>query len=120
MADGINLFWRVRSWIDISGLPPERQARVLPFIRDWVAAGSRASTHELFQGFSQIGALRDAAVAACQPFDFVLSPVAPIASYPAEQAGWPAGAWGAEKVGSAEVAAGTCDASALGVDVPKW
>jgi Asp-tRNA(Asn)/Glu-tRNA(Gln) amidotransferase A subunit family amidase len=86
MADGINLFWRVRSWIDISALPAQRQQKVLPFIRDWVAAGERATAKQLFHGFSQIGALRDAAVAACQPYDFVLSPVAPIASYPAEQA----------------------------------
>lgn len=86
MADGINLFWRVRSWLDISALPAERQQRVLPFIRQWVEAGSRASTAELFRGFSQIAALRDAAVAACQPFDFVLSPVAPVARFPAEDA----------------------------------
>ena len=39
MADGIDLFWRVRSWLDISALPPERRAKVLPFIRDWAAAG---------------------------------------------------------------------------------
>ena len=86
MADGIDLFWRVRSWLDISVLPRARQERVLPFIRQWVEAGARASTAELFRGFSQIAALRDAAVAACQPFDFVLSPVAPLASFPAEHA----------------------------------
>jgi Asp-tRNA(Asn)/Glu-tRNA(Gln) amidotransferase A subunit family amidase len=33
-----------------------------------------------------MAALRDAAVAACQPFDFVLSPVNPVASYPADWA----------------------------------
>ncbi len=77
MADGINLFWRMRSWLDISALPAERQARVLPFIRDWVAAAAGFSAAQMFHGFSQFAALRDAAVAATQPFDFVLSPVAP-------------------------------------------
>ncbi len=86
MADGINLFWRVRSWVDISGLPPARRDKVLPYIREWAAIGERTGTAELFQGFSQIAALRDAAVAACQPFDFVLSPVAPVSTYPAEWA----------------------------------
>jgi Asp-tRNA(Asn)/Glu-tRNA(Gln) amidotransferase A subunit family amidase len=86
MAEGIDLFWRVRSWVDISALPEVRQQRVLPFIRAWIEAGSRASARDLFHGFSQIGALRDAAVAACQPFDFVLSPVAPLASFPADWA----------------------------------
>lgn len=86
MAEGIDRFWRVRSWLDISALPPERAARVLPFIRDWVAPGAEVSAAALFAGFSQIAALRDATVAATQPFDFVLSPVSPVPSFPAEWA----------------------------------
>ncbi|MCZ2292218.1 MAG: amidase [Burkholderiales bacterium] len=86
MAEGIDRFWRVRSWIDISALPRERAARVLPFIRDWVAPGASIGAAELFAGFSQIAALRDATVAATQRFDFVLSPVSPVPSFPAEWA----------------------------------
>jgi len=86
MADGLDRFWRMRSYLDMSALPPERQARVLPYIRDWVATGASLSAAEVFQGYSQMAALRDAAVAACQPFDFVLSPVNPVASYPADWA----------------------------------
>lgn len=86
MADGINLFWRLRSWLDISALPSERRAKVLPFIRDWAAAGEACTAAQLFQGYSQFAALRDAAVSACQPFDFVISPVAPVSAFPAEWA----------------------------------
>jgi len=86
MADGINLFWRVRSWVDIAALPAERRAKVLPYIREWAAIGERTTTAELFHGFSQIGALREAAVAACQPYDFVISPVAPVVTYAADWA----------------------------------
>jgi Asp-tRNA(Asn)/Glu-tRNA(Gln) amidotransferase A subunit family amidase len=86
MAEGIDRFWRVRSYTDISALPAERQALVLPFIRDWVAGGAKVSAADLFHGFSQIGALREAAVAATQAFDFVLSPTAPVPAFPAEQA----------------------------------
>jgi aspartyl-tRNA(Asn)/glutamyl-tRNA(Gln) amidotransferase subunit A len=86
MADGINLFWRMRSWLDISALPPPRQALVLPYIRAWVAAGAGCSAAELFHGYSQFAALRDAAVAACHPFDFVISPVAPVSAFAAEDA----------------------------------
>jgi Asp-tRNA(Asn)/Glu-tRNA(Gln) amidotransferase A subunit family amidase len=86
MADGINLFWRMRSWLDLSALPAARQARVLPYIREWVAAGAACSAAQLFHGHNQFAALRDAAVAACQPFDFVLSPVAPVSAYAAEDA----------------------------------
>jgi len=87
VALGIDLFWRVRSWLDISALPPERREKVLPYIREWVAPGEHASAAELFRAFSQIAVLRDAAVAACQPFDFVLSPVSPVPTYAAEWAG---------------------------------
>jgi Asp-tRNA(Asn)/Glu-tRNA(Gln) amidotransferase A subunit family amidase len=86
MADGINLFWRMRSWLDISALPAERQAQVLPYIRDWVAAAAGFSAAQLFHGYSQMAALRDAAVAACRPYDFVLSPVSPVPAFAAEAA----------------------------------
>lgn len=86
MADGLDRFWRMRSYLDMSALPPERQARVLPYIRQWVATGATLTATEVFHGHSQMAALREAAVAACQPFDFVLSPVNPVSSYPAEWA----------------------------------
>ena len=86
MADGINLFWRMRSWLEIQNLPPDRQARVLPFIRDWVAAAAGFSAAQLFHGHSQFAALRDAAVAACQRFDVVISPVAPVSAFAADWA----------------------------------
>ncbi len=87
VAHGIDLFWRVRSWIDIAALPAERRDQVLPYIRDWVAPAEHTSAAQLFQAFSQIAVLRDAAVAACQPFDFVLSPVSPVPTFAATWAG---------------------------------
>lgn len=86
VAEGINSFWRLRSWLDISALPPERQALVLPFIREWVADAAHYSTAKAFHGFNQMAVLRDAATAACQPFDYVISPVAPLSAFPAEWA----------------------------------
>jgi Asp-tRNA(Asn)/Glu-tRNA(Gln) amidotransferase A subunit family amidase len=86
MGDGIDRFWRLRSWLDISALPAERRARVLPFIREWVAPGEHLSAAQLFHGWSQIAVLRDATVAACQPYDFVLSPVSPVSAFAAD---WP-------------------------------
>lgn len=86
MIDGLDRFWRMRSWLDISALPPQRQDKVLPYIRQWVSTAATLSAAEVFHGYSQMGALREAAVRACQPYDFVLSPVAPVAGYPAESA----------------------------------
>ena len=86
MAEGMDKFWRMRSWLDISALPPDRREKVLPYIRQWVAGGARLSAAEVFRGYSQMAAFRDAAVAACQPYDYVLSPVSPVPSYAAQWA----------------------------------
>ena len=86
MIDGLDRFWRMRSWLDLQALPEARRARVLPYIRDWVATGAGLSAADVFTGYSQMAALRDAAVTACQPFDFVLSPTSPVPSYAAEWA----------------------------------
>ncbi|MGS0753835.1 amidase [Roseateles sp. GG27B] len=86
MMAGLDHFWRMRSWLDFSALPAARQALVLPYIRAWIASGAELSAPELFQGYSQMAAFRDAAVAACQPFDYVLSPVSPVPAFAAEWA----------------------------------
>ncbi len=86
MIDGMDRFWRLRSYLDMQALPPERRERVLPYIRDWVAPAAGYTTAQLFHGYSQMAALREAAVAATHAFDFVLSPVSPVPSYPAEWA----------------------------------
>ncbi len=86
MADGMDAFWRMRAWLEISALPVERQARVLPYIRHWAGGGAALSGAQVFRGYSQMGALRDAAVAATKRFDFVLAPVSPVVSFPAELA----------------------------------
>ena len=86
MIEGLDRFWRMRSWLDFAALPAERQARVLPYIRAWISTGATLSGAEVFAGFSQMGAIRDATVAATLPFDVVLSPVAPVPAFQAEWA----------------------------------
>jgi Asp-tRNA(Asn)/Glu-tRNA(Gln) amidotransferase A subunit family amidase len=86
MAEGMDRFWRMRSWLDFSALPAERQSTVLPYIADWVRGGAGLSGAEVFTGYSQMAALRDAAVAACAPFDYVISPVSPGVAFAAELA----------------------------------
>jgi len=84
--DGMDRFWRMRSWLEISALPAERRDKVLPYIRDWAAAGAQLSGAEVFRGYSQMAAMRDTAVAACHRFDFVLTPVSPVSAFAAELA----------------------------------
>ena len=84
MLDGMDDFWRMRAWLDMSALREERRARVLPFITAWARRGQGLSGERVFRGYSQMAAMRDAAVAACRPYDFVLSPTAPVVAYGAE------------------------------------
>lgn len=86
MLDGMDRFWRMRFRLLLEELPPPRRERVLPYIRDWVASAVHLSAAEVFHGFSQMAAMRDAAVAATGRFDFVLAPVAPNLAFPAEWA----------------------------------
>ncbi len=87
MIDGMDDFWRARSWLDISALPEARRAKVLPYISEWARGGEGLSGERVFRGYGQMGAMRDAAVAACAPYDFVLSPTAPMPAYAATLAG---------------------------------
>ena len=83
MIDGLDRFWRMRSYLDIAALPLER---LLPYIRQWASTGATMTAREVFHGLSQMGAIREATVAATHPFDFVLSPVNPVPHYPADWA----------------------------------
>lgn len=84
MADGIDRFWRTRAWVDLQAFDAQQQRRVLPFIVDWAAGGATISGVDLLRDYHQTLAMRAATVAACQPFDFVLSPVAPIPAFAAD------------------------------------
>ena len=86
MLDGMDAFWRMRSWLDYAALPKERRTLVLPFIAEWVRGGAELSGEAVFRGYSQMAAMRDAAIAAHRPFDYLLSPTAPIAAFAAELA----------------------------------
>jgi aspartyl-tRNA(Asn)/glutamyl-tRNA(Gln) amidotransferase subunit A len=79
-----DLFWRVRSWVDFSALSHAKQASVLPFIADWCRGGADVSGAQVIRGVNNYMAIRSATTRATQPFDYVLSPVSPVPTYPAE------------------------------------
>jgi len=86
MLDGLDDFWSQRAWADIGALAPEKQAMVLPYIFEWARRGETLSGERVYRGMSQMLAIKDAALRQSAPFDFVLSPVAPVPSYAAELA----------------------------------
>jgi aspartyl-tRNA(Asn)/glutamyl-tRNA(Gln) amidotransferase subunit A len=86
MLDGLDRFWRMRSWLDFQKLTVAQQGQVLPYIRAWISQAATYSAAEVFSGYSAMGAIRDATVAATQPFDVVLSPTAPCVAFAADWA----------------------------------
>jgi aspartyl-tRNA(Asn)/glutamyl-tRNA(Gln) amidotransferase subunit A len=86
ILDGIDIFWRARSWGDMARLPDARRGRVLPFIRDWAARGGTASGPEAIAGFGGVFELKRVCAALFDTVDVVLSPTTPNLAFPAEWA----------------------------------
>ncbi|MDQ7804022.1 amidase [Amycolatopsis sp. A133] len=86
MLEGLDVFWRTRAWSDLVALPPDRRAKVLPYIADWAAGGADVSGVDVYRGFAQIDVMSVAALRATSAFDVVLSPTCPVAAPPAEWA----------------------------------
>ena len=85
MLDGTRPFWRMRSLIDIGGSRRTEREKILPFIRAWAESAARFSAERVSRlqpdhGDGQGGGGGDA------PFDFILSPTAPMTAFAAE---WP-------------------------------
>ncbi|MBS0507850.1 MAG: amidase [Proteobacteria bacterium] len=84
MLDGMDHFWRMRSLMDLRTLTPAQLDKVLPFIRHWAESAAGLDGAQVFAASQQFHATRLATVRACAPFDYVLSPVAPITAFAAE------------------------------------
>lgn len=86
MLDGLDLFWRTRSLIDIDALSAEKREKVLPFIRAWAESARGLSGATVYAGFERMQEFAEKAVAATRGFDYVLTPTAPHTAFPAEMA----------------------------------
>jgi aspartyl-tRNA(Asn)/glutamyl-tRNA(Gln) amidotransferase subunit A len=88
MLDGWCRFFEARSYDDFVKLAPAKQAKVLPFIAEWCTWRAKDfSGRDVMQAYALVMAMREAAVVACEPYAFVVSPVSPILPY---EAGIPA------------------------------
>ncbi len=86
MLDGIDDFWRVWAWDDLSRLPEERRARVLPYIRAWAKSGAQRSGLDVMRGYNRTMEMRNAAASLFRDHDFILSPTAPCLAFAAGSA----------------------------------
>ena len=86
LLDDLDRFWRLRSWLDIAALAPERRDLVLPEIVQWARGGAELTGAQAFTGYSAMDAMAVAVKRCFGSYDFLLSPVAPIIAFPAELA----------------------------------
>ena len=84
MLDGLDHFWRMRSYLDLAALRPQDRAKVLPYIHTWADSARHMTPTGVFAAASQSHAVRLASVQACERFDFVISPTAPVSAFAAE------------------------------------
>jgi aspartyl-tRNA(Asn)/glutamyl-tRNA(Gln) amidotransferase subunit A len=82
---GIDAFWRTRSWADYSALEPAAREKVLPYIARWCSGGKGHDGVATMRHYHRFAEVQQATRAATEPFDLVLSPVAPMAAFPAEE-----------------------------------
>lgn len=86
MLDGLDDFWRARAWDDVEKLPESGRAKILPYIRAWAESGAQRSGLAVMRGFNRTMEMRKTAAKLFGSLDFVLSPTAPVARFPADWA----------------------------------
>ena len=85
MLRDLDLFWRVRGWHEFSALPDAQQSQVLPYIADWCRGGADVAGTTLMRCVNRMLEVGARTVRATRGYDLVLSPVAPVAAFAAEQ-----------------------------------
>lgn len=85
LITGIDGFWRARSLADLRDRSEAEQELVLPYIRQWCAGGGRFDGPATVRNYQQFAALARATRATTGDYDVVLSPVAPVLAFAAEQ-----------------------------------
>lgn len=84
MLEGMDLFWRMRSHLDLKALPSAQADKVLPYIRAWADSAAGLSGTDVFVASQQTHLTRLATVKACSAYDYVISPTAPMPAFAAE------------------------------------
>jgi len=86
ILDGLDAFFRARSFADIEPLPAAQRAKIHPYTRKWAESGAKLSGVEVIRGFNQSMVLRSAAAALFGRIEYLISPTAPIPAFAAERA----------------------------------
>ena len=84
MLDGLDHFWRARSWDDLSKLPPEERAKSAALYPQLGGSAAKLSGVDVVRGFNATMAIRAAAAKLFCDLDYVVSPVSPVVNFAAE------------------------------------
>ena len=86
IIQGLDAFFRARSWADIELMPVEQRNKIHPYTRKWAEGGAKLSGSEVIRGFNQSMELRRLAALLFGKLDYIVSPTAPIPAFAAERA----------------------------------
>jgi aspartyl-tRNA(Asn)/glutamyl-tRNA(Gln) amidotransferase subunit A len=86
IAAGVDGFFQARLLADFELLLPYRQDKVLPFIAAWCRRAEKLSAADAARNLALVMLMREKAVAATGPYDFLIAPTSPITAYGAEEA----------------------------------
>jgi aspartyl-tRNA(Asn)/glutamyl-tRNA(Gln) amidotransferase subunit A len=86
MLNGLDAFWRARSWDDISQFSDTQRAKALPYIYQWAEGGAKLTGVDVVRGFNATMAIRAAAAKLFAGIDYLISPVSPVVNFAAELA----------------------------------
>jgi aspartyl-tRNA(Asn)/glutamyl-tRNA(Gln) amidotransferase subunit A len=83
---GLDGFFQARLLAEFQTLPPERRAKALPFVATWCRRAEKLSAVDAARNFALVMLMREKAVAATEPYDFLISPTSPITPRAADEA----------------------------------
>jgi Asp-tRNA(Asn)/Glu-tRNA(Gln) amidotransferase A subunit family amidase len=86
VLEGLDAFFRARSWADIALLPEAQRAKIHPYTRKWAEGGAKLSGLDVIRGFNQSMVLRSGAATLFGNIAYLISPTAPIPAFAADRA----------------------------------
>ena len=86
IIQGLDAFFRARSWADLEPMPAEQRNKIHPYTRKWAEGGAKLSGNDVVRGFNQSMELRRLAGLLFGKLDYIVSPTAPIPAFAAERA----------------------------------
>jgi Asp-tRNA(Asn)/Glu-tRNA(Gln) amidotransferase A subunit family amidase len=86
MFAALDGFFQARLLADIERLPAERREKVLPFIVAWCRQAEKLTAVDAASNLQLIMSMREQAVAATEPYDFLIAPTSPVTAYSAVEA----------------------------------